>query len=67
MWLKQSYYDQGEKAGKLLTWRIKKIQTNKAINSIELEDGKNIVDPVEIKTAFTNILMIYINLNMWIT
>jgi len=28
MWLKQSYYDQGEKPGKLLVWRIKK-NTNK--------------------------------------
>lgn len=24
LWLKQSYYDQGDKAGKLLAWRIKK-------------------------------------------
>ncbi len=34
MWLKQSYYDQGEKSGKLLAWRIRKIQTDRAINSI---------------------------------
>ncbi len=53
MWLKQVYYDQGEKAGKLLAWRIKKIQTNRAINSITLEDGKNLVDPAEINEAFT--------------
>lgn len=28
MWLKQSHYDQGEKAGKLLAWRIKKMQSS---------------------------------------
>lgn len=40
LWLKQSYYDWGEKAGTLLAWRIKKIHTSTAINSIKLEDGK---------------------------
>lgn len=54
LWLKQSYYDQGEKAGKLLAWRIKKIQKDRAINSIILEDGKELVDPIEINTAFKN-------------
>ena len=54
MWLKQSYYEEGEKAGKLLAWRNKQIQTNRVINSIKLEDGKNLLDPVEINTAFTN-------------
>lgn len=39
MWLKQSYYDQGEKAGKLLAWRIKKIQSERAINSIVTSSG----------------------------
>ncbi len=34
MWLKQSYYDQGEKCDKLLAWRLKRKQSNKAINSI---------------------------------
>lgn len=28
MWLKQGYHDQGEKAGKLSAWRIKKLQTD---------------------------------------
>ena len=52
MWLKQSYYDQGEKPGKLLAWRIKKIQTDRAINSLALENGVNIVDPLEINNTF---------------
>ncbi len=51
MWLKQSYYDQGEKPGKLLAWRIKKIQTNRAINSILLVDGQASTDPLEINNA----------------
>lgn len=55
MWLKQSYYDQGKKAGKLLAWRIKKIQTDGAINSIIDENGENIVDPQEIN----NVLKVY--------
>lgn len=39
MWLNQSYYDQGEKPRKLLGWRIKRIQSNRAINSILLDNG----------------------------
>lgn len=30
--LRQNYYDQGEKAGKLLAWRIKQKQSEKTIN-----------------------------------
>ncbi len=52
MWLKQSYYDQGEKPGKLLAGRIKKIQTNGAINYILLDDGQASTDPLEINNAF---------------
>ena len=52
LWLKQSYYDQGEKAGKLLAWRLKRIQTDRAINSVKLQDGKILIDPSEINTAF---------------
>ncbi len=52
MWLKQSYYDQGEKPGKLLAWRINNIQTNRAINSILLDDGQTSTDPLEINNAF---------------
>lgn len=52
MWLKQSYYDQGEKAGKLLAWRIKKIQSERAINNIKTPSGKVTVDPSEINDSF---------------
>lgn len=52
LWLKQSYYDQGEKAGKLLAWRLKKIQTDRVINWIKLQDGEILIDPVKINTAF---------------
>uniref|UniRef100_A0A3B3B502 Reverse transcriptase domain-containing protein n=1 Tax=Oryzias melastigma TaxID=30732 RepID=A0A3B3B502_ORYME len=52
MWVKQSYYDQGEKAGKLLAWRTKKIQSDRAINIIQLDDGKELNDPIEINSAF---------------
>lgn len=51
MWLKQSYYDQGEKNGKLLAWRIKKIQTDRTINSIIDENGEDIVDSQEINNV----------------
>lgn len=54
LWLKQSYYDQGQKAGKPLAWRIKKVQTDRAINSIKSADGKDLNDLVDINTAFTN-------------
>ena len=37
--LKQSFYDQGEKAGKLLAWRIKKLQNEKMIHKIENSIG----------------------------
>ena len=30
LWTKQAYYDQGEKEGKLLTWRIKKMQADRS-------------------------------------
>lgn len=52
MKLKQSYYDQGEKPGKLLAWRIKQQQTERSINYIEDPSGRPIVDPTEINEAF---------------
>uniref|UniRef100_A0AAR2INH7 Reverse transcriptase domain-containing protein n=1 Tax=Pygocentrus nattereri TaxID=42514 RepID=A0AAR2INH7_PYGNA len=52
MWLRQSYYDQGEKAGKLLAWRIKKMQSERAINSIKTSSGRITVDPSEINDSF---------------
>lgn len=36
LWLNQAFYDQGEKARKLLVWRIKKIQSERASQSREI-------------------------------
>lgn len=36
--LKQTFYDQGEKPGKLLAWQIKKLESDGAINTIQLEN-----------------------------
>lgn len=48
MWLKQAYHDQGEKAGKLLSWRIKKQQTDRAINIIiRTQQGNLTIDPLK--------------------
>lgn len=52
LWLEQSYYDHGDKAGKLLAWRIKNMQSHRAINSIQLQNGDNTVDPVEMNSSF---------------
>ncbi len=52
MWLKQGYHDQDEKPGKLLAWRIKKQQTDRAINSIRTPQGILTIDPLEINTCF---------------
>lgn len=52
--LKQTYYDQGEKAGRLLAWRIKAQQNEGRINKIETIDGQNTTIPTEINNAFRN-------------
>uniref|UniRef100_A0A3Q3BAI7 Reverse transcriptase domain-containing protein n=1 Tax=Kryptolebias marmoratus TaxID=37003 RepID=A0A3Q3BAI7_KRYMA len=49
--LKQSYYDQGEKAGKLLAWRIKALQNERAINEI-ISENENTTDPQKINDLF---------------
>lgn len=49
----QSYYNQEEKADKLLPWHIEKIQFNRGINSIILKDRENLVDPEEINEVLT--------------
>lgn len=48
MWTKQTYYNQGEKAGQLLAWRIKKMQAERIINSIKSIAGNLTTDPLEI-------------------
>lgn len=52
MWVKQSYYDQGEKSGKILAWRIKNLQANRAINAIVSEQGQSVTDQFKINKAF---------------
>lgn len=52
LWLNQAFYDQGEKAGKLLAWRIKKIRSERAINSIITQTGVMSNDPQDINNAF---------------
>lgn len=52
--LKQSFYDQGEKSGRLLAWQIKKQEAERAISSIELPDGRISVDPLEINDNFAS-------------
>lgn len=49
---KQSYFDQGEKASKLLAWRVKKMQTERTINSIKSISGNLAMDPLEINNHF---------------
>lgn len=50
--LKQAFYDQGEKPGKLLAWRLRQLQNEKNITSVEYSDGQIIVDPLEINENF---------------
>ncbi len=50
--LKQFFYDQGEKPGKLLAWQIKKLESDRAINSIRNEQGELSTDPTEIINTF---------------
>ena len=50
--LRQSFYDQGEKAGKLLAWRIKTLQNEKCIHEIEKSNGIRTTDPKEINETF---------------
>ena len=50
--LKQSYYEQGEKASKLLAWRIKQSESERIINTIQLDDGLETSDLKEINKAF---------------
>lgn len=50
--LNQSYYDQGEKAGKLLAWRIKQQQAERTIGSIQDAGGVVKVNPLEINDTF---------------
>lgn len=50
--LKQTFYDQGEKPGKVLAWRIKQLQSERCITSLQNDQGETIVDPSEINKTF---------------
>lgn len=55
MRLKQTYYEGGERVGKLLAWRIKQLQTERAINSIQIKEGEVTFDQTfEINVVFRN-------------
>lgn len=50
--LKQAFYDQGEKSGKLLAWRIRQLESERAISIIENSKGEKTTDPKEINDTF---------------
>lgn len=52
MKLKQTFYDQGEKAGKLLAWRIKSLGNERAVFELESELGKPITNLQDINNNF---------------
>lgn len=52
MKLKQTFYDQGEKAGKLLAWRLKSIQNERSILEIKSESGTTVTHPQENNNSF---------------
>ena len=45
MKLKQTFYDQREKAGKLLAWHLKSMQNERSILEIKSEEGTKITNP----------------------
>lgn len=49
--LKQSFYEQGDKAGKLLAWQIKQLESSTPITSIRTQE-KTLTDPRNINNAF---------------
>ena len=52
MKLKQTYYEQGERASKLLAWRIRQMETERAINAIQTDAGPITNDPKELNRTF---------------
>lgn len=52
--LKQTFYDQGEKPGKLLAWQIKRLKSERAINAIRNEKGILSTDPTDINNTFVS-------------
>lgn len=50
--LKQTFYDQGEKPSKLLAWQIKRLESERVINTIRNKQGVLTTDPTEINNTF---------------
>uniref|UniRef100_A0A669DNA9 Reverse transcriptase domain-containing protein n=1 Tax=Oreochromis niloticus TaxID=8128 RepID=A0A669DNA9_ORENI len=50
--LKQSVFDQGEKSGKILAWRIKQFQLERSITALKNDKGETISDPAAISDSF---------------
>ncbi len=51
MRLKQSFFEQGDKSGKLLAWQIKQLEVKTPITTV-ITNKKVAVDPIEINDAF---------------
>ena len=52
--MKQLNYDQGEKSGKMLAWRVKQLQSERAISIIRNKSNDSLINPVEICNEFKN-------------
>lgn len=52
--LKQSYDEQGEKAGKLLAWRFKNSEAERAISTIQTDKGLETSNPKEMNKNLYN-------------
>lgn len=50
--LNQTFYEEGEKPGERLAWRMKQLETRKAITSIMNNNGNIVTDPIEINKEF---------------
>lgn len=51
---KQTFFDQGEKPGRVLAWRIKQLQNERLITSLQNDNNENICDPIEINDFIYN-------------
>ena len=50
--LKQSIFDQGKKAGKILAWRLKQLQVKRSVTNLKNEKGEFIMELVTINDKF---------------
>lgn len=56
--LKQTFYDQGEKLGKMLALWTKQLWSEWLITSLQNDDSEKIVDRLELKDAFKKVCKI---------